>query len=210
MDGLRRYTLEQHVGVVMRRESPDSYFSVRHPAGAIRTLKSTLAVCEFGSGGLDDEHEFGVSGDAPDVRAAATVPGAAEMSDRGRQLVFFGVLGSNLAQANRIKVAGQQKLSGVHSITCHQLLEFDQEKSKCVCSIGGMVTSHRDTVTGGARHCTMTLHPATLSSENLLSMWLWKGQEMTLRFAQNYALPARYSLSAPDVLKVLSLRRRAF
>lgn len=28
---------------------------------------------------------------------------------------------------------------------------------------------------------------------------------MTLRFAQNYALPARYSLSAPDVLKVLSL-----
>ena len=108
MDGLRRYALEKHVGVVMRRATPYSYFSVCLPAGAIRTLKSTLAVCEFGSGGLDDEHEFGVSGDAPDVRDAATVPGAAEMSDRGRQLLFFSVLGSNLAQAKRKKSPGNR------------------------------------------------------------------------------------------------------
>ena len=74
-----------------------TYFSIRLPEGVLRSLKSTQAVCEFGVGGLSDEHEVGISGVTPDIRAAPTLAGAAALSGRGKQLVFLAVLDSNIA-----------------------------------------------------------------------------------------------------------------
>ena len=173
VDAVRRYALEQHVGKVTTRQPLGTYFSIRLPSGVLRSLKSTLSVCEFGSS-LGDEQ--GISGDVQDVRAAATLAGAASsLSDRGKDLVFFTIIDANIAAAKRIKVDGQQSLSGVQAITCHQLLELDQEAQSCVCSMSPMHVGGVGLAADEHRHATMTLHPAALSTETLLSMWSLEG-----------------------------------
>ena len=87
-----RYALEQHCGSTLRSAPPGTYFSIRLPEDILRSLKSTLAVCEFGIGGLSDEHEVGISGVTPDIPAAATLAVAAVLSGRGKQLVFSASL----------------------------------------------------------------------------------------------------------------------
>ena len=163
----RRRALEDHVGAAMRSE-PGRYFSIGLPFGSLRSLKAVLAVSELAADAFDSG-EVGVSGARPEIYSASSLAGSEHLCDRGKQLVFFTVVDGHIGRAVRIKVGGQQKLSDVQVVTVHSLLNFRPADQVCVASLSPMITT-----SCGMGDAALTLHPATLSSECLLSMYCWE------------------------------------
>ena len=200
---MRRLALEEHIGASTKSQ-PDFYFSIGLPAGSLRSLKKVLAVSEF-AGGAFDSGEAGVSGARPEIHSASMLAGSEYLCHRSQQLVFFTVIESHISRAVRAKVSGQQKLSGVQVVSVHSLLNFRPSDKVCVASLSPMLSTSLQSLAAEA-HAVMTLHPATLSTDSLLSMHCWEpSPDITLFLSSHCTVPDAFEQQMPYVLRVLSV-----
>ena len=159
-----------------------------------------LAVSELAADAFDSG-EVGVSGARPVIHSASSLAGAEHLCDAGKQLVFFTVVDGHIGRAVRIKVGGQQKLSDVQVVTVHSLLNFRPADQVCVASLSPMITT-----SCGMGDAALTLHPATLSSECLLSMYCWEqSSDNVLYLSSHCEVPDAFEQQTPSVLRTLSL-----
>ena len=200
---IRRGALEDHVAAVMCKDS-GRFFSIGLPAGSLRSLKSVLAVSDF-KGGAFDNVEAGVSGERPEIHSASVLAGSEHLCGRGKKLVRFTVDVAHISRAVRLKVSGQQSLSGVQVVAVHSLLLFRPADQLCVVNLAPM-SSMALGKKAAETEVVMTMHPATLSSESLLSMYCWDtSPDMCLYFSSHCDVPDVFDDATPSVLRTLSV-----
>ena len=167
-------------------------------------MKKVLAVSEF-TGGAFDSSEPGISGARPEIHAASMLSGSEYFNEHTQQLVFFTVIESHISRAVRVKVRGQQSLSGVQVVTVHPLLTFRPCDKICIAGMSPM-TSVSFAGRAAEAHVAMTMHPATLSTESLLTMYCWEpSPRIALLFSSICKVPGEFEEDVPKVLRVLSV-----